>query len=172
MTRSFFVRRREGGRGGGRGSRKVSKHPYSREEAKFQANPHRRSARLYRISGNIVTERSKFIELTSSNRSRQVASVPLCRLFARSKAGRSPARGMDRTVFKKCSFNNPAQSAVDGGVYRWRAEITARSRSETDCLFDFHVRAIFSHRFLRPRLLSACTMRVRFMVDTRVQGIT
>lgn len=78
------------------------------------------SARLYWISGNIVTERSKFIELTSSNRSRQVAGV-LSVGYLRDQNPDGPRARNGSDSFQKCSFNNPAQSAVDGGVYRWRA---------------------------------------------------
>lgn len=55
------------------------------------------------------------------------------RLFARSKPGWSPREEWIGQFFKKCSFNNPAQSAVDGDVDGCpppsRTEITARSEN-------------------------------------------
>lgn len=125
-----------------------------REEAKFQANTSVvSSAQLYWISGDIVTERSKFIELTNSDRSRQMVSVSLCWMFARSKSGWSRARnGSDS--FQKCSINNLAQSTVDGGVYgESRIETIARSCNEIDCLFGSGIR-YFSCRFFRLRFFT------------------
>lgn len=77
----------------------------------------------------------------------------LCRLFARSKPGWGPRarNGSDSFQNVRLTIRHNQSSTVASTVGE-RTEITARSRSEIDCLFDSHIR-YFSYRFLRPRLL-------------------